>query len=92
MVLTFRDGDTVIVSHPEKTHQVGSVISSRIVSKRRVYDVLLESRSVLLLLTQSSKDNYYINSDLTKTLCHTYKVTSNITSFDRENLIDVIKG
>lgn len=90
--MSFREGDSVIISHPEKNHQVGVVLNSRIVSKRRVYDILLESRAVLLCLTQSSKDNYYINADLTKTLCQSWKIVPNITVADRENLIEVIKG
>ena len=63
----FRPGETVIVTTPE-SNQVGVVLNRYVVSKQTVYDVLLESRTALIMLPTAPSKNTYINKSLTSML------------------------
>jgi hypothetical protein len=74
---TFNEGQTVIVTTPEK-HQVGVIVKKFKVAKRTMYDVLLESRSAISCVNTAPSSKTYINRDLTKLLCESGKIEANI--------------
>ena len=47
--MAYKVGETVIVT-TEDTHQVGVILNKHAVNKQTLYDVLLESRSALIML------------------------------------------
>jgi hypothetical protein len=73
----FKDGQTVIVT-AEGVNKVGVVLSRRLISKITVYDVLLEDRSVLVMLNTALSSRNYINKILTAKLCDTDALTTTI--------------
>jgi hypothetical protein len=73
----FRAGDEVIVTTPDN-NQLGVVLSKRIISKLSVYDVLLESRTALVMLGTAPSAKTYINKQLTAKLCDTELICSTI--------------
>ena len=76
----YRAGETVIVTQDEVNH-VGVVLDRYVVVKHVVYDVLLENRSAMVMITKSSPGlgkTTYINKALTEKLCDTDAIESTI--------------
>ena len=76
----YRAGETVIVTQDEVNH-VGVVLDRYVVLKHIVYDVLLENRSAMVMITKSSPGlgkTTYINKSLTVKLCDTGAIESTI--------------
>ena len=76
----YRAGETVIVTQDEVNH-VGVVLDRYVVLKHVVYDVLLEKRSAMVMITKSSPGlgkTTYINKALTEKLCDTDAIESTI--------------
>jgi hypothetical protein len=73
---TYKSGQTVIVTQDD-VNRVGTVLDRYVVSKRVVYDVLLENRSAMVMITTSGKDTF-INKLLTAKLCDTELIESNV--------------
>jgi hypothetical protein len=73
----YKAGDEVIVTSEDK-NQLGVVLAKRVFNKLSVYDVLLESRSALVMLGTSNSAKTYINKGLTAKLCDTEMVRSTI--------------
>lgn len=73
----YRPGETVIVTQDE-THKVGVVLDTFLVNKSRFYDVLLEDRSALCIISTSQSSKNRINKTLTKQLCETDAITTTI--------------
>jgi hypothetical protein len=69
-------GETVIVTQDEVNH-VGVVLDRYVVQKQIVYDVLLENRSAMVMISTSGK-NTFINKSLTSKLCDTGDIQSTI--------------
>ena len=73
----YRAGETVIVTQDEVNH-VGVVLDRYVVVKHVVYDVLLEKRSAMVMITKSSPGlgkTTYINKALTEKLCDSTNVS-----------------
>jgi len=73
----YRAGDTVIVTTEDK-NQVAVVLDRRVVNKISSYDVLLESRTALVMLATNSSNRNYINKSLTAKLCDTETIQTTI--------------
>ena len=73
----YRPGETVIVTQQE-TNKVGVVLDTFLVNKSRFYDVLLEDRSALCIISTSPSSKTRINKMLTKQLCETGAITTTI--------------
>ena len=73
----FKPGDEVIVTTEDK-NQLGVVLAKRIINKLSVYDILLESRSALVMVGTSNNVKTYINKTLTAKLCDTEMIQSTI--------------
>jgi microsomal dipeptidase-like Zn-dependent dipeptidase len=63
----YNPGDTVIVTQDD-VNKVGVVIDQYKVNKQTVYDVLLENRSAVCMITSAPKNSTRINRSLTHTL------------------------
>jgi hypothetical protein len=59
-------------------NRVGVVLDRRIINKSSVYDVLLENRSALVMLTTSNSNRNFINKALTEKLCESEVIQSTI--------------
>ena len=70
----YRAGETVIVTQDD-VNRVGVVLDQYIAGKQTVYDVLLENRSALCMITTAPKNNTRINRQLTAKLCNTDNVS-----------------
>jgi hypothetical protein len=70
-------GNTVIVT-TEGKNQVAVVLDRRVINKVSVYDVLLESRTALVMMTTNSSNRNYINKLLTAKLCDTDAIQTTI--------------
>ena len=78
--MRYNAGETVIVTRDEVNH-VGVVLDRYVVLKHVVYDVLLEKRSAMVMITKSnpgSGKTTYINKSLTEKLCDTDAIESTI--------------
>ena len=73
----FKAGDEVIVTTEDK-NQLGVVLAKRIINKLSVYDILLESRSAIVMVGTSNSDRTFINKGLTAKLCDTEMIRSTI--------------
>ena len=74
--MSYKPGKSVIVTQDE-VNRVGTILDRYVVSKRVVYDVLLENRSAMVMISVNGKDTY-INKPLTAMLCDTDIVESNV--------------
>jgi hypothetical protein len=72
----YKAGESVIVTQ-DGTNRVGTVLDRYVVSKQVVYDVLLENRSAMVMISTSGNDTY-INKSLTSKLCDTEVIESNV--------------
>ena len=75
--MAYKEGDEVIVTS-EGINRVGVILNRRIINKSSVYDVLLENRSALVMLTTSNSNRNFINKALTEKLCNTEIIQSTI--------------
>ncbi len=75
--MAYKAGDEVIVTS-EGVNKVGVVLDRRVINKSSVYDVLLENRSALVMLTTSNSMRNYINKNLTEKLCESGQIQSTI--------------
>jgi hypothetical protein len=75
--MSYKAGDEVIVTS-EGVHRVGVVLDRRILNKSSLYDVLLENRSALVMLTTSNSNRNFINKALTEKLCESEVIQSTI--------------
>ena len=73
----FIAGDEVIVT-TEDNNQLAVVLAKRVINKISVYDILLESRSALVMVGTASSARTYINKGLTSKLCDTETIKSTI--------------
>ncbi len=67
----YNPGETVIVTQDD-VNKVGVVIDQYKVNKQTVYDVLLENRSALCMITTAPKHSTRINRSLTTNLSTPY--------------------
>lgn len=65
----YKPGETVIVTQGD-INRVGVVLDQYTVNKQAVYDVLLENRSALCMISAAQKHETRINRHLTATLCN----------------------
>ena len=65
---TYKAGDTVIVTQ-DGVNQVGVVLDRYLINKNVVYDVLLESRSAICMISTNTNNETYLNKQLTSMLC-----------------------
>jgi hypothetical protein len=72
----YKAGESVIVTQ-DGTNRVGTVLDRYVVSKQVVYDVLLENRSAMVMISTSGNDTY-INKALTSKLCDTEVIESSV--------------
>ena len=75
--MTFKISETVIVTQ-DGVNRVGVVLDKFMVSKRVVYDVLLENRTAVCMIGTRSNENVYINQYLSGLLCHSGMIESTI--------------
>jgi hypothetical protein len=66
----YKPGQTVIVTTEDK-NQVGVIIGHHVFNKQNLYDVLLETRSAIIMISTASSKKTYINKTLTAKLCDT---------------------
>jgi len=64
----YKEGETVIVTQDD-VNRVGVVLDQYTVNKNTVYDVLLENRSALCMITTAISNDTRINRQLTSRLC-----------------------
>ena len=74
--MAYKSGESVIVTQDDVNH-VGTVLDQYVVNKQLVYDVLLENRSALVMISTNGKHSF-VNRILTNKLCDTDIVQSNI--------------
>lgn len=74
--MAYKPGESVIVTQDDVNH-VGTVLDQYVVNKQLVYDVLLENRSALVMISTNGKHSF-VNRILTNKLCDTDIVQSNI--------------
>ena len=75
--MAYKAGDEVIVTS-EGINRVGVVLDRRIINKLSTYDVLLENRSALVMLTTSTNSRNFVNKILTEKLCNSGIIQSTI--------------
>ena len=64
----YKAGETVIVTQDD-VNKVGVVLDQYTTNKETVYDVLLENRSALCMISTAPKHDTRINRTLTSKLC-----------------------
>jgi len=74
--MAYKPGESVIVTRDDVNH-VGTVLDQYVVNKQLVYDVLLENRSALVMISTNGKHSF-VNRILTNKLCDSGMVQSNI--------------
>ena len=74
--MAYKSGESVIVTQDGVNH-VGTILDQYVVNKQLVYDVLLENRSALVMISTNGKHSF-VNRILTNKLCDTDIVQSNI--------------
>jgi hypothetical protein len=74
--MAYKPGESVIVTQ-DGVNRVGTVLDQYVVNKQLVYDVLLENRSALVMISTNGKHSF-VNRILTNKLCDTNIVQSNI--------------
>lgn len=74
--MAYKPGESVIVTQDDVNH-VGTVLDQYVVNKQLVYDVLLENRSALVMISTNGKHSF-VNRILTNKLCDSGIVQSNI--------------
>jgi hypothetical protein len=75
--MTFGIGETVIVTEGD-VNRVGVVLDKFTISKRIVYDVLLENRSAVCMIGAKPTETAYINQHLSGLLCYSGMIETTI--------------
>lgn len=75
--MAYGEGSSVIVTQ-DGINRVGVVLNRYIASKVTVYDVLLENRSAVCMISMNSSNNVYVNRYLSDLLCKTEVITPTI--------------
>ena len=80
-MIGYKEGDTVIVYNHGR-HQVAMIIGKDNVNKKTLYDVLLETRSVIVAVPRGAvSKQVYIDDNLTKQLVSSGKIVSTIPAY-----------
>jgi hypothetical protein len=66
--MTFKIGESVVVTQ-DGVNRVGVILDKFVVSKRVVYDVMLENYTAVCMIGATSSASTYINQQLTGLLC-----------------------
>jgi hypothetical protein len=66
--MSYKSGESVIITK-EGTNCVGVILDSYIINKVLMYDVLLETRSAIIMVNTQSSCRTYINKHLSSLLC-----------------------
>ena len=75
--MAYRPGRTVVVTQ-DGVNRVGVVLDQYLINKAVVYDVLLENRSAVCIITTNPKHSTYLNKHLTSMLCDTDMIQTTI--------------
>jgi hypothetical protein len=75
--MTFKVGETVIVTQ-DGVNRVGVVLDKFMVSKRVVYDVLLENRTAVCMIGTKTNESVYINQHLSGLLCYSGMIETTV--------------
>jgi hypothetical protein len=75
--MSYKAGQTVIVT-VENVNHVGVILDKYVVNKQTLYDVLLENRSALIMLSTGTSKNTFINKSLTERLCDSEVISTTI--------------
>ena len=77
----YREGDTVIVFNNGR-YQVAMIVGKQIVNKKTVYDVFLETRSVIVAVPRGAvSKQVYIDDNLTSRLVATGEIKSTLPEY-----------
>jgi hypothetical protein len=75
--MSYKPGSAVIVSQ-DGINRVGVVLDRYIANKVTVYDVLLENRSAVCMISMNTSNNVFVNRSLSDLLCKTDVITPTI--------------
>ena len=91
--MSFKIGQTVIITQ-DGVNRVAVILDKYPINKNIVYDVLLETRSALCMVSTSIKSNLYINKALTSMLCDTEMIETTIPykQLVAEDALPIIKS
>lgn len=79
--MSYKAGQPVIVTQ-DNVNRVGVVLDRYMASKRVVYDVLLENRSAVCMISSKPNNSTYVNTYLSDLLCSTGMIQPNIPYAD----------
>lgn len=80
-MLAFKEGTDVIVRNGNK-YEVGMILGKIYANKKTLYDVFLESRSVITAVPRNGNDvNVYIDDVLTKQLINDGDIKSTLPDY-----------
>ena len=78
----YREGDTVIVFNKDR-YQVAMIVGKSNVNKKTLYDVLLETRSIIAAVPRGAVSKQaYIDDNLTKRLVATGEIESTLPEYN----------
>lgn len=91
--MSYKAGQSVIVTQ-DNVNRVGVVLDRYVVSKRVVYDVLLENRSAVCMISAKPNNSTYVNSYLSDLLCGTGMIQPTIpyTDLVTNDLLPITKS
>ena len=72
----YRQGETVIATQ-DGVNRVGVILDQYVVNKQAVYDVLLENRSTLVMISTNGR-HQFVNRILTEKLCESEQIQTTI--------------
>lgn len=77
----YKEGDTVIVFNKDR-YQVAMIVGKVNVNKKTLYDVLLETRSIIAAVPRGAVSKQaYIDDNLTKRLISTGEIESTLPDY-----------
>ena len=77
----YTEGDTVIVFNKDR-YQVAMIVGKSNVNKKTLYDVLLETRSIIAAVPRGAvSKQVYIDDNLTKRLVSTGEIESTLPDY-----------
>lgn len=78
----YKEGDTVIVFNKDR-FQVAMIVGKANINKKTLYDVFLESRSIVAAVPKGAVSNQtYIDDNLTKRLISTGEIKSTLPDYN----------
>jgi hypothetical protein len=78
----YKEGDTVIVFNKDR-YQVAMIVGKSNVNKKTLYDVLLETRSIIAAVPRGAVSKQaYIDDNLTKRLVATGEIESTLPEYN----------